>query len=200
MPCANHLMAIVFSAALGRGRCGWSAGAAGALRSPSARAARQGTAGVARHGPEGARRRLRPDRLRSQAAQLHQREANSERARARLGPPQRLAYGPSAIEALDMFATKRPNAPINMFIHGGAWRQGSPRICVPPSCSSTPARISSCPISWASAGRRQPDADGRAGAPRGRLGLQERRELRRRSQPHPCHRPVVGRPSRRRRW
>jgi arylformamidase len=47
---------------------------------------------------------------------------NSEGVRARLGAPQHHAYGPTAIEALDVYLTKRPNAPINIFIHGGAWR------------------------------------------------------------------------------
>jgi arylformamidase len=48
----------------------------------------------------------------------------SEAVRARLGAPRRYAYGPSPIEALDVYTTKRPNAPINIFIHGGAWRGG----------------------------------------------------------------------------
>src|SRR5437773_10439787 len=47
---------------------------------------------------------------------------NSERVRARLGAPRRYAYGPTPIEALDVYTTKRPNAPINVFIHGAAWR------------------------------------------------------------------------------
>ncbi len=56
--------------------------------------------------------------------QVHKRNVfNSERVRARLGAPKRLAYGPTPIEALDLFAAKVPNAPINVFIHGGAWRQ-----------------------------------------------------------------------------
>jgi arylformamidase len=56
--------------------------------------------------------------------QVHQRNAfNSERTRARLGAPKRISYGATPYEALDVFATKRPNAPINVFIHGGAWRQ-----------------------------------------------------------------------------
>jgi arylformamidase len=56
--------------------------------------------------------------------QVHERNVfNSERVRARLGEPQRLAYGPTAVEQLDLFAVKTPNAPINVFIHGGAWRQ-----------------------------------------------------------------------------
>ena len=48
--------------------------------------------------------------------------ANSERARAVLGLPERVAYGPSEIEKLDIYRTKAPNAPVNIFIHGGAWR------------------------------------------------------------------------------
>jgi arylformamidase len=61
--------------------------------------------------------------------------AASERARAILGPPQRVAYGPSEYERLDIFraAPALPSpasgggngggAPINVFIHGGAWRR-----------------------------------------------------------------------------
>jgi len=48
----------------------------------------------------------------------------SDAARARLGAPQRFAYGVTAVEGLDVYATKRANAPINVFIHGGAWRAG----------------------------------------------------------------------------
>ena len=56
--------------------------------------------------------------------QVHKRnQFNSERVRARLGQPKRIAYGPTPIEQLDLFATDKPNAPINVFIHGGAWRQ-----------------------------------------------------------------------------
>ena len=47
---------------------------------------------------------------------------NSEDVRTRLGAPQRYAYGTTPIEGLDIYMTKRPNAPINIFIHGGAWR------------------------------------------------------------------------------
>lgn len=49
---------------------------------------------------------------------------NSEVTRTRLGPPRRYAYGPTPIEGLDVYLTKRSNAPINVFIHGGAWRVG----------------------------------------------------------------------------
>jgi arylformamidase len=50
--------------------------------------------------------------------------ANSEIVRARLGAPQRVAYGPSQIEMLDVFRTRSPNAPVVVYIHGGAWRGG----------------------------------------------------------------------------
>jgi arylformamidase len=54
---------------------------------------------------------------------LRRNAANSEAVRARIGAPQRLAYGATAIEALDLYAAKASGAPINVFIHGGAWRQ-----------------------------------------------------------------------------
>ena len=47
---------------------------------------------------------------------------NSELVRERLGAPKRLAYGPTPIEALDIYSAKTENAPINIFVHGGAWR------------------------------------------------------------------------------
>jgi arylformamidase len=60
--------------------------------------------------------------------------AASERARLVLGEPQRVAYGPSEYERLDIFRAPSPpspasgggkgrGAPINIFIHGGAWRR-----------------------------------------------------------------------------
>src|SRR5215813_2789451 len=48
--------------------------------------------------------------------------ANSERARAAIGVPERVAYGPTEIEKLDIYRTKRAHAPVNIFVHGGAWR------------------------------------------------------------------------------
>jgi arylformamidase len=50
-------------------------------------------------------------------------ESNSNAMRARLGEPKRFNYGPTAIERLEVYSTKRPNAPIHIHIHGGAWRQ-----------------------------------------------------------------------------
>jgi arylformamidase len=61
--------------------------------------------------------------------------AASERTRAILGPPQRVAYGPSEYERLDIFRAvpslpspasgggKGGGAPVNVFVHGGAWRR-----------------------------------------------------------------------------
>jgi len=52
---------------------------------------------------------------------------NSEGVRVRLGPPRRFAYGPSAVEGLDVYTTSCANAPVNVFIYGGAWRRGLAR-------------------------------------------------------------------------
>src|SRR5580698_1927085 len=51
--------------------------------------------------------------------------SNSEAMRARIGAPQRESYGPSAAEGLDIYRAKRDNAPIFVFIHGGAWLGGA---------------------------------------------------------------------------
>ena len=51
--------------------------------------------------------------------------SNSEAVRARIGAPQRVAYGPTEIEKLDVYRTSRANAPIFVFIHGGNWLVGS---------------------------------------------------------------------------
>jgi len=51
----------------------------------------------------------------------------SELTRRRLGAPERLAYGKTPIEGLDLYRTKKPNAPVLVFVHGGAWRAGMAR-------------------------------------------------------------------------
>ena len=48
----------------------------------------------------------------------------SEQTIARIGQPKRVAYGATEIEKLDIYQSNRPNSPINVFIHGGAWRGG----------------------------------------------------------------------------
>jgi arylformamidase len=57
---------------------------------------------------------------REQLVARHRR--NSAIARTYLGAPQRYAYGATPIEALDVYRTTRPSAPIHIFLHGGAWR------------------------------------------------------------------------------
>src|SRR5919202_1534215 len=56
-------------------------------------------------------------------AQVSKRLAStSEFTRSRIGPPTRVSYGPSEIEKLDIFRTQQANAPVFVFIPGGAWR------------------------------------------------------------------------------
>ncbi len=50
---------------------------------------------------------------------------NSAMVRFRIGEPKRVAYGSSPIESLDIYPTNVPGAPINVYIHGGAWRAGA---------------------------------------------------------------------------
>jgi arylformamidase len=59
-------------------------------------------------------------------AQVGQRlGSNSDAVRARIGTPQRVSYGPTEIEKLDIYRTDHPKAPIFVFIHGGNWFLGS---------------------------------------------------------------------------
>jgi arylformamidase len=59
--------------------------------------------------------------------------SNSEAMRARIGAPQRAAYGPTEIEKLDIYRTSRPNAPVFVFIHGGNWQSGAARDYASPA-------------------------------------------------------------------
>ncbi len=62
--------------------------------------------------------------------------SSSEAVRARIGQPLRESYGPTAAEKLDIYRTKRADAPIFVFIHGGAWLGGERRITpFRPRCS-----------------------------------------------------------------
>jgi arylformamidase len=49
---------------------------------------------------------------------------SSNETRDRLGAPKRFAYGPTSVEGLDLYPAKKSNAPIFVFIHGGAWLRG----------------------------------------------------------------------------
>jgi arylformamidase len=51
-------------------------------------------------------------------------EANNEKALSVIGKPERVVYGPAEIEKVDIYRTTRPNAPVMIHIHGGAWRAG----------------------------------------------------------------------------
>src|SRR5438105_4385000 len=51
----------------------------------------------------------------------------SELARMRLGIPERLSYGERPIEGLDLYRTRKPDAPVVVYVHGGAWRAGLAR-------------------------------------------------------------------------
>lgn len=53
--------------------------------------------------------------------------ANSALARKRIGDPLRFQYGAKSIEGLDVYRAKAANAPVNVFVHGGAWRAGLAR-------------------------------------------------------------------------
>lgn len=52
--------------------------------------------------------------------------ARSEAVRQAVGSPKRFAYGPGSKEGLDLYSPDRlaAPAPINLFVHGGAWRSG----------------------------------------------------------------------------
>jgi arylformamidase len=52
---------------------------------------------------------------------------NSDALRARIGEPRREAYGPGEFEKLDIYRAKQSNAPIFVYIHGGAWLSGTSR-------------------------------------------------------------------------
>jgi arylformamidase len=59
----------------------------------------------------------------NRALVVARRKAASARARAVLGMPKRAAYGPGEHEGLDIFGCGIAGAPVNVFVHGGAWRR-----------------------------------------------------------------------------
>jgi arylformamidase len=64
---------------------------------------------------------------------IRRRIRDSELARRRIGEPERVAYGPSEIEQLDIYRAPGAAAPIFVFIHGGAWRSGRSNDCAGPA-------------------------------------------------------------------
>ena len=76
---------------------------------------------------------------------IKRRIRDSELTRLRIGEPERVAYGPTKIEHVDIYRAERNPAPVFVFIHGGAWRSGRSKDSPPrPKCSSPPVRIMSC--------------------------------------------------------
>jgi arylformamidase len=61
--------------------------------------------------------------------QMNRRRASiSEEVRARLGAPKRITYGTAPVEGVDVYLTRKGDAqgaPIAIFVHGGAWRNGT---------------------------------------------------------------------------
>ena len=51
----------------------------------------------------------------------------SELVRQRIGAPEIFSYGDLAVERIEFYRCATPGAPVNVFIHGGAWRAGLAR-------------------------------------------------------------------------
>lgn len=51
----------------------------------------------------------------------------SELVRQRIGAPEIFSYGEQPIERLELYRCPKEGAPVNVFIHGGAWRAGLAR-------------------------------------------------------------------------
>ncbi len=76
--------------------------------------------------------------------------SKSEGVRERIGPPARYAYGPGANERLDVYSPNSVVAkrPINVFIHGGAWRGGEAKNYAFPAEMFTAAGAHFVPIDF----------------------------------------------------
>ena len=57
----------------------------------------------------------------------------SDAVRARIGEPLRVAYGPTEIEKVDIYKSRKACAAIFIFIHGGAWHRGSAKASAFPA-------------------------------------------------------------------
>jgi arylformamidase len=64
---------------------------------------------------------------------IERRIRDSALARRHIGEPERVAYGPSEIERLDIYRAAGAAAPVFVFIHGGAWRSGRSTDCAGPA-------------------------------------------------------------------
>ena len=51
-------------------------------------------------------------------------DANNAIATATIGKPERFAYGSDPVEGVDVWKTRKPNAPVLIYLHGGGWQSG----------------------------------------------------------------------------
>ncbi len=72
--------------------------------------------------------------------------ANSDAVRARLGDPRIETFGSEKDEKLEIYKAKKPNAPIFVFIHGGAWLAGTARRSAYPAEMFVNAGATSVPV------------------------------------------------------
>jgi arylformamidase len=70
---------------------------------------------------------------------IKRRIRDSELTRLRIGQPERVAYGPTEIEQVDIYRAERNPAPVFVFIHGGAWRNGRSKDFAAPAEMFLPA-------------------------------------------------------------
>ena len=60
----------------------------------------------------------------NQGAIQDRRDERNEVVGKVLAKPDRVAYGPTEMEKVDIYRTKRANAPTLIFLHGGSWQRG----------------------------------------------------------------------------
>ncbi len=138
----------------------------------------EGSQGVARHGPAGARRRLRPDRLRAQprpGGQAPHRQQRAHARHSRRAAARRLRAEPRSSSSTSTVPRTPECAGQHLHPRRRVARQPRRRLRLPGGAvrrcgrALRRARFHQCRRRG-----RQPVPDGRAGAARGRLGLQER--------------------------
>ena len=107
--------------------------------------------------------------------------SSSNEMRTQLGAPKRFAYGPTPVEALDLYPARKPNAPIFVFIHGGAWLSGESKDYGFPAELFVNAGVNYIALDFISVDAANGDIErhGGSGTARNRLDLQECCEFRR---------------------
>ena len=112
--------------------------------------------------------------------------ADAMRARARPAAARKPTARPRSRSSTSTATKKAPNAPIFVFIHGGAWLGGEVkhRRRSGGDVHQRRRELRRARFRADQGSRRRSPHDGRSGPARHRLGLQERQGLRRRRQPH----------------